>query len=1245
MKKTILFLLFSMSSFLTFAQNPEQFIRQYLDEHRRELNLSATDIKDWTVTDQHTSRQSGATYVYIRQQFQGIPVFNGLANFALKNGKVVSMGNRLISGLNEKAGYALPSIDPKEAIAAAAEQLNLPSPTNLRLLEPVSTHEFIYDKGNISKENIPVELMYYALSEKEVRLAWNLSIYTLDANHWWSVRIDAQTGALLDKNDWVAHCDVDHTVFTHEHTTRKKASVQKEHNSAATFAPDSYNIFPLPLESPGHGDRSIVTNPADPIASPLGWHDTDGIPGAEFTTTRGNNVFAYEDTGDNDDPALGFSPDGGPMLEFNFDYNNADDPLNYQPAAITNLFYMNNMMHDIWYHYGFDEASGNFQLSNYGHEGNGGDYVQAEAQDGSGTNNANFGTPPDGQNPRMQMYLWYGGLGDFLVINSPAGIAGTYQASGAGFGPGLPETPITADIVLMEDDVDPISNGCETIVNGNALSGKIALVDRGDCNFTVKVLSAQNQGALAVIVINNNDGNPTTMGGTDNEITIPSIMVYKVDGESFKAELANGAINGSISNAGFDEIIQDADFDNGIIAHEYGHGISNRLTGGGSNTGCLSNDEQMGEGWSDWFAIMLTIEPGDLGTDARGMGTWSNGEPITGNGIRPAPYSTDFEVNPFTYGDSNNENQISLPHGVGFIFATALWDLTWALIDEYGGTPDPDVYHGTGGNNIAMQLVIEALKIQPCNPGMIDGRDAILEADQLLYEGAHQCLIWEVFAKRGFGYSASQGSTNSRTDQNEAFDLPPLCFVATEAPVAAFTPGSLNSCNKTVDFSDNSYEIVHSWLWNFGDGTSTNIQNPIHTFPGSGIYAVQLVVNNNIGSDTTTQDIIIEQPPVAQVENVEVCLGDDAYVFPVLTGHPQWRDAENNIISGEESLIVPDVTSTRTFYVENLEGGPSFEAGALNPNFGSGGYHVSGYHGALNFTAEQPFEIVSVWVDAQGAGPRTFSLANGFNNDGSFPSASNTVAEVTVDLVNGPQVVYLNMMVPEAGDYNIGGHNVNLYRNNSGPSFPYVLQDYLTIHSSSANTGPLDYYYYFYDIVVREPQCISEPVMFTVSPVVSAFDYVDDGNGTVTFTDASTGATSWLWDFGDGNASTEDSPVHLYEFPGNYVVTLTINDGACTSTQDFTFVVGVEDILSDVPAITLQPNPASSSARVVLGKPLTEDLHLQLTNISGRVLFETTLFSGQTFTTLDIEKLPASVYFVRIKGSHLSELRKLMIER
>jgi hypothetical protein len=100
-----------------------------------------------------------------------------------------------------------------------------------------------------------------------------------------------------------------------------------------------------------------------------------------------------------------------------------------------------------------------------------------------------------------------------------------------------------------------------------------------------------------------------------------------------------------------------------------------------------------------------------------------------------------------------------------------LWDLQWKMINVYGF--DADMYNGTGGNNKTMQLVTEGLKLTPCSSGFIGARDAILAADVALNAGANQCLIWEVFARRGLGYSASSGDANSIVDQTEGFDMPP----------------------------------------------------------------------------------------------------------------------------------------------------------------------------------------------------------------------------------------------------------------------------------------------------------------------------------------------------------------------------------------------------------------------------------------------------------------------------------------
>jgi hypothetical protein len=161
---------------------------------------------------------------------------------------------------------------------------------------------------------------------------------------------------------------------------------------------DGYNIFP---NHPGVTAQTLVSFQSDSIASPSGW--------VASNTTIGNNVDAYLDrNNDNAADTTNGRPTSGANQVFDFTWNGAIAPTDAtnQKAAVTNLFYLNNVLHDRLYKHGFTESAGNFQTSNFGRGGAGNDPVNAEAQDGGGTNNANFATPADGSRPRMQMYLW-----------------------------------------------------------------------------------------------------------------------------------------------------------------------------------------------------------------------------------------------------------------------------------------------------------------------------------------------------------------------------------------------------------------------------------------------------------------------------------------------------------------------------------------------------------------------------------------------------------------------------------------------------------------------------------------------------------------------------------------------------------------------------------------------------------------------------------------------------------------------
>ncbi|WP_223813542.1 T9SS-dependent M36 family metallopeptidase [Polaribacter sp. IC066] len=766
-------------SFISFGQNYNDAIKEYLSNNLEKLDLLEDDIKEWKMTNEVFSKQTKVRHVYIQQLHKGIPVFNAVSNLTLKDNKVIFVGNSFVKDLSSKIKSTTPTLKAENAIVQVAEQLKLGRVNGVELMEELGNNNFVFSKSGISQEKISVELVYQPLKDGSVKLSWLLNVYQLDGIHWWNIRVDAKTGVILQKNDWGVNCNYDMDTDTHSHApTIKKEEVKspvilikKKEN---LFELDQYNVFRLPVESPNHGSRSIVSSPHNIIASPFGWHDTDGAAGAEYTITRGNNVHAQlDDDGENE--TIGYSPDGGSALNFNFPLDRDGKAAEtYKDASLTNLFYVSNIMHDIWYQYGFDEVSGNFQANNYGREAaltfppTDGDEVIADGQDASGRNNANFATPRDGRNPRMQMFLW----DDAVVKINTGSLSGKYtgDAYEASFGASLEENPITANLALMQDSGDDPLQGCsESGLDVAGLAGNIAVIRSSGCLFVNKVQLAQDNNAVAVIVVNSNPGR-FRMGGESTTITIPAISVSQELGEAMITALQNGeSLNVALTGTPLD-----GSFDNGIVAHEYGHGISNRLVGGGGNVNCLSNQEQLGEGWSDYFGLAITMKPGDTDTTLRGIGTFTRSEAITGRGIRRYPYTTNMSVNPFIFSDVKDQGlgdgSVSV-HGVGSIWAAMLWDLQWKMIGIYGF--DSNMYTGNGGNNKTMQLVISGLKLTPCNSGFVGARDAILAADELLNDGVNQCAIWEVFARRGLGYSADSGDADSFTDQTIAFDMPP----------------------------------------------------------------------------------------------------------------------------------------------------------------------------------------------------------------------------------------------------------------------------------------------------------------------------------------------------------------------------------------------------------------------------------------------------------------------------------------
>lgn len=780
----------ALTSLAASAQAPAatQAALTHLQRSTQQFGLAAADVREAATSSTVFSAHNGVTHVYLQQVHRGIEVWGAIANVNLMaSGEVLHAGSRFVPNVvaATRGQQVQARLNGLQAVAAAARHLGMPEPRAAKVLSRkggVSDAQTV-SKAGIAARPIEAKLVWLPMAAGGLRLAWAVEIEAAKGSEWWTAFVDAQTGTLLGRENRVIE-DSAHSTGLAIGRPRTDKPVMAPVTTFPATDGATYRVFPAPLESPSDGDRVLVNNAANPLASPFGWHDTNAAPGPEFTVTRGNNVHAYADRDANNVADAGSSPEGGASLVFDFPLALDQAPVVSQPAFVTNLFYWNNIVHDITYVYGFNEASGNFQVNNYGNGGAGNDDVRAEAQDGSGRNNANFGTSSDGNRPRMQMFEWRTAAPNPVTVEAPSPIAGVYGAPQAGFGEAIATAtgPLSGPVVFINDGAGAsATDGCEPY---SVPAGAIPMMDRGNCNFTVKVKNAQNAGAKIAIVVNNVDGAPTAMGGTDNSITIPSVMISLADGNLFKANLP---LSVSIADGSGGAPDRDSDLDAGVIAHEYGHGISNRLTGGPATASCLGNAEQMGEGWSDWFGMTLTTHPTDTRLTARGVGTYLTFEAPTGSGIRPTPYSTDMAVNPSTYASVADTVNISQPHGIGYVWNTMLWEVYWNLVDRYGYNANLHQGWQAGGNNLAFQLVMDGMKFQPCQPGFVDGRNAILAADVALTGGTNQCEIWRGFAKRGLGFSASQGSSNNRTDGVQAFDLPAECTAATfggfKAPV------------------------------------------------------------------------------------------------------------------------------------------------------------------------------------------------------------------------------------------------------------------------------------------------------------------------------------------------------------------------------------------------------------------------------------------------------------------------------
>ncbi|MDB0058431.1 PKD domain-containing protein [Salibacteraceae bacterium] len=420
----------------------------------------------------------------------------------------------------------------------------------------------------------------------------------------------------------------------------------------------------------------------------------------------------------------------------------------------------------------------------------------------------------------------------------------------------------------------------------------------------------------------------------------------------------------------------------------------------------------------------------------------------------------------------------------------------------------------------------------------------------------------------------------------------------TSAPAAEFEAGNIKSCNGTVEFSDLSTNVPTTWAWDFGDGNTSILQNPRHTYAASGDYTVSLTASNLYGSNKTTKTSYI---------SVKLADAVKSACIPTTNAHREdygirsvlFESINNSTEDGRVGY--EDFSCDKQVIVEEAKT-----------------YNIEIKTGSLNL------EDVYVWID--------------YNNDGlldptneqAFFSSSDSIHKGTITIPSA-SIKFKPLRMRVMSD--ILGTNPNACTN---PNYGQA-EDYGLIITGD-NTG--------------QPQAPN--ANFSADSIQSCL-------GLIKFTDNSSNSpTNWNWDFGDGNTSTLQNPSHQYSSAGVFTIKLTASNSIGNDVEtkmsylevDERFCApGAKDGEVGIEAFTFEksilvyPNPAQDIVNIEFPVYAVQKFEVALISVQGQVLYLNEIEVGQTEKIqLSLEGFSTGLQFIQIKMGESTFTKKLIVK-
>lgn len=517
-------------------------------------------------------------------------------------------------------------------------------------------------------------------------------------------------------------------------------------------------------------------------------------------------------------------------------------------------------------------------------------------------------------------------------------------------------------------------------------------------------------------------------------------------------------------------------------------------------------------------------------------------------------------------------------------------------------------------------------------------------------------------------------------------------------PVAGFSFSDSMTCNLPIQFTDSSLYFPTSWFWDFGDGTYSTLQSPLHHYSQSGIYSIKLTVSNPHGVDSVILNNAIHFYAPQSLDPIDsiVCImqnytlsfhTDDsiAWYETILSTAPVW----NNSI-----VLTPDTTVFASTYQDMS----TVAIGKLD-TIGGGGFIYQNREHYLHFNLHADVLLKSVDIYSMSPGQKTIKVLNNNNQ---------VVTTKSVTFTEGKNTIFLDFYIPMGDNYKlVAPAYVSWYANISFSNFPYSIQNIIDIDSSSQGNN----YYYFYNWNIQK-RCFSPKSQISISLVdidtllsMSGswmlcdnlpIQITSDSTATVVWNNGSTeptlntnlsgvyyaqleknnclfttdsiylidetpilvdfvalspfspccfqnnsqNATHFTWDFGDGSFSNEISPCHDFPIAGEYLVKLTaMNNCDTLFVSKYIGITHIEESEKNEFEIVITPNPTISTSEIEFrGDQLP--FQINVFNIFGELVSSQSI--DQSNINVDFQNLSAGIYYLKIDFSHYSQYFKVL---